>query len=165
MLKPFRVKIKLYSRKQMPADFLKEYNIEQVGLDELFATSDVITMQTSLNEHTIDMITSKQLSLIKDGALFMNTSRGPIVNEEDLIAAINENRFDVVLDVYNKEPLPEDSGLYGHSNVMLMPHMGGPTMDRRDMITNALITDVQNHMGGAELAFELTWDKAKEMTN
>lgn len=164
MLMPFRCKIKLYSRRPMDARFLAKYNIQQVGLDEIFETCDIITMQTALNEHTIDMVTKKQLSMLKDGALFINTSRGPIVNEPDLIEAIRENRFNIVLDVYNQEPPADDSGLYGHSNVMMMPHMAGPTIDRRDMITNALLSDVQNNMAGGVLVHEVLWEKAREMT-
>jgi len=164
MLQPFRVNIKLYSRRPMDAEFLAKYNIEQVGIDEIFETCDIITMQTALNEHTIDMITKKQLDKIKDGALFINTSRGPIVNEADLIAAVKEKRFDVVLDVYNQEPPPADSGLYGNDNLMMMPHMAGPTIDRRDMITNELLTDVQGNMAGAPLANEVPWERAEAMT-
>lgn len=164
MLQPFHVKIKLYSRKTMPQEFLEKYNVEQVSLEELFSTSDIITLQTAKNPHTIGMINKKYLSLIKDGALFVNTSRGPIVDEDDLIAEIEKDRIYVMLDVYNKEPLPQDSPLLGREKVLLMPHMAGPTIDRRDAITNALLTEIENHMAGKPLTLEIPWELAREMT-
>ena len=164
MLQPFHVKIKLYSRKTMPQEFLEKYNVEQVSLEEVFSTSDIITMQTAKNPQTIGMINKKHLSLIKDGALFVNTSRGPIVDEDDLIAEIEKDRIYVMLDVYNKEPLPQDSPLLGREKVLLMPHMAGPTIDRRDAITNALLTDIENHMVGKPLTLEIPWELAREMT-
>ena len=164
MLQPFHVKIKLYSRKTMPQEFLEKYNVEQVSLEEVFSTSDIITMQTAKNPQTIGMINKKHLSLIKDGALFVNTSRGPIVDEDDLIAEIEKDRIYVMLDVYNKEPLPQDSPLLGREKVLLMPHMAGPTIDRRDAITNALLTDIENHMAGKPLTLEIPWELAREMT-
>ena len=164
MLQPFRAKIKLYSRRPMDTEFLAKYNITQVSIDEIFETCDIITMQTALNEHTVNMITKTQLDKIKDGALFLNTSRGPIVNEADLIAAIKEKRFDVVLDVYDQEPPAPDSQLYGNDNLMMMPHMAGPTIDMRDMITNALLSDVEGNMAGQPLANEVPWERARAMT-
>ncbi len=164
MLQPFHVKIKLYSRKTMPQEFLEKYNVEQVSLEELFSTSDIITMQTAKNPQTIGMINKKHLSLIKDGALFVNTSRGPIVDEDDLIAEIEKDRIYVMLDVYNQEPLPQDSPLLGREKVLLMPHMAGPTIDRRDAITNALLTEIENHMAGKPLTLEIPWELAREMT-
>ena len=164
MLQPFHVKIKLYSRKAMPQEFLEKYNVEQVSLEELFSTSDIITLQTAKNPHTIGMINKKYLSLIKDGALFVNTSRGPIVDEDDLIAEIEKDRIYVMLDVYNQEPLPQDSPLLGREKVLLMPHMAGPTIDRRDAITNALLTEIENHMAGKPLTLEIPWELAREMT-
>lgn len=164
MLQPFHVKIKLYSRKAMPQEFLDKYNVDQVSLEELFSSSDIVTMQTAQNPHTIGMITKKHLSLMKDGALFINTSRGPIVDENDLIEEIEKDRIYVVLDVYNQEPLPKDSPFMGREKVMLMPHMGGPTIDRRDAITNALLNEVENHMAGKPLTLEIPWEQAREMT-
>lgn len=96
--------------------------------------------------------------------MFVNTSRGPIVDEDDLIAEIEKDRIYVMLDVYNKEPLPQDSPLLGREKVLLMPHMAGPTIDRRDAITNALLTDIENHMAGKPLTLEIPWELAREMT-
>lgn len=166
MLQPFHVKIKLYSRKVMPKEFLEKYNVEQVSLNDVFAKSDIVTIQTAKNPHTINMITKEQLSLLKDGALFMNTSRGPIVNEEDLIAEIEKDRLFVMLDVYNTEPLTKnpDHPFFCHEKVMLMPHRAGPTVDRRDAITNALLTNIEYDMAGKPMPLEIGWELAQSMT-
>lgn len=164
LLKPFHTKIKIYSRKTLPQELLDEYGAEQVSLEELFSTSDIITLQTAKNPHTIGMIDKKYLSLIKDGALFVNTARGAVVNEEDLIEEVKKDRFFVMLDVYHHEPIPADSPLIGRDKVMLMPHMAGPTVDRRNAITNALLTEIENHMAGKPLRLEIPWELAREMT-
>lgn len=164
MLQPFHVKIKLYSRKQMPQEFLDKYNVEQVSLEEVFEKSDIVTIQTAKNPHTIGMINKNHLSRMKDGSLFINTSRGPVVEEADLIAEIEKDRLYVVLDVFNQEPLPADSPLMGHDKVILMPHQAGPTIDRRDAITNELLTEVERHMAGKPTWLEIPWELAKSMT-
>lgn len=164
LLKPFHTKIKIYSRKSLPQELLNEYNAEQVSLEDLFATCDIISLQTAKNPHTIGMINKKHLSLIKDGALFMNTARGAVVNEEDLLDEIKKDRIFVMLDVYHREPVTADSPLVGHDKVMLMPHMAGPTVDRRDAITNALLTDIENHMANKPTRLEIPWEIARDMT-
>lgn len=163
-LQAFRCKIKLYSRKKLPQDFLDKNNITQVSLDEVFEGSDIISVQTALNEHTVGMINGTHLSKMKDGALFINTARGPVVNEDDLAEEIKKHRIYVALDVYSNEPLPADSPFIGHDNVLLMPHMAGPTMDRRNMITNRLLDDVEGFEAGGTLKYEVPWEQAREMT-
>ncbi len=165
MLKPFHIKIKIYSRKPLPQELLDEYDAEQVSLEELFATSDIVTIQTARNPHTIGMINKSHLSLMKDNSIFVNTSRGEIVNEEDLLEEVKKDRLFFVLDVFHKEPLPKDSALIGNKRVMLIPHMGGPTFDRYDVITNTLLTNIEEHMAtGKEMSLEIPWELAKNMT-
>lgn len=164
MLQPFHVKIKLYSRKQLPQEFLDKYNIEQVSLEEVFEQSDIVTIQTAKNPHTIGMINKNHLSRMKDGTLFINTSRGPVVEEADLIAEIEKDRLFVALDVYNQEPLPADSPFLGRDKVLLMPHQAGPTIDRRDAITNELLTEMERHMQGKPTWLEIPWELAQSMT-
>ena len=82
----------------------------------------------------------------------MNTARGAIVDEAAMARLLREGRFRAVLDVYEQEPLPPDSPLRGLDNAMLIPHMAGPTMDRRPFVTEALIDALP-----AALRGEATW--------
>ena len=111
------------------------------------------------------MVDARLLSMIKDGALFINTSRGAVVDQKALEAELAKNRFRAVLDVYEVEPLPADNPLYDMENVLLMPHMGGPTFDLHALITRELLIESKNYIdNGGELTHELTRARAEHMS-
>ena len=163
LIKPFRVKIKVYSRYISDED-KEKYGVEQVPLDEIFSTCDVISIHTAQNPRTLHMIDKKYLQLIKKDALFINTSRGSVVNEEDLINELSEKRFSAVLDVYEYEPLDKLSPLRDMDNVVLMPHMAGPTLDRRSFVTRALVDDVNRYYNNQLMNNEVAREYALNMT-
>ncbi len=163
LLQPFGVKIQVYSR-SLPQATLDKYHMTLVSLEELFETSDVITIQTALNPHTHHMIGEALLRRIKPGSLFVNTARGAVVDEEALIRCLQEERFAAVLDVFSEEPFGADSPWVGLPNTMLMPHMAGPTMDRRRAIAAALAEDVAGFLAGGTLTHEIPADKAFAMS-
>jgi phosphoglycerate dehydrogenase-like enzyme len=101
---------------------------EWVGFDDVFRQSDVVSVHVRQSPETSGMIGREQFELMKPGAIFINTARGPIVSEPDLIAALRTNRIaGAGLDVFDCEPLPPDSPLYSLSNVVLTPHAAGIT--------------------------------------
>lgn len=101
---------------------------EWVGFDDVFRESDVVSVHVRQSPETSGMIGREQFELMKPGAIFINTARGPIVNEGDLIAALRTNRIaGAGLDVFDREPLPLDSPLYALTNVVLTPHAAGIT--------------------------------------
>lgn len=94
-------------------------------LSTVMKESDVITVHIPLNKETRHMIGMKELSLLKPTAIFINTSRGPVVDEAALIQILKEGRIGGAgLDVYETEPLPEDSPLRTLENVVMTPHIG-----------------------------------------
>ncbi|KAI1809885.1 D-isomer specific 2-hydroxyacid dehydrogenase [Poronia punctata] len=103
-----------------------------VSRDELFQTADVVSIQLVLSERSRGLIGTSDLQKMKKSALFVNTSRGPIVNEKELLEAAKQGMIrGIGLDVYGLEPLPQDSewrttkwGEFGRSEVILTPHMG-----------------------------------------
>ncbi|KAI5859634.1 D-isomer-specific 2-hydroxyacid dehydrogenase-like protein [Durotheca rogersii] len=103
-----------------------------VGRDALFATADVVTVQLVLSERSRGLITAADLGRLKPSALFVNTARGPLVVEADLLDVARRGAIrGVALDVFEIEPLPRDSewvttrwGEQGRSRVVLSPHMG-----------------------------------------
>lgn len=139
MLKPFRVKIKLYSGHQVDEAYLKEHNIEQVSLNEIFSTCDIVSVHSAMTEKTRGMIGKEQFDLLRDGALFVNTARGRVIKEDEMIEALKENRFNAVLDVYYSEPLEQDNPLRYLPNVLPFPHSAGPTTDRRPYVTMRIV--------------------------
>ncbi len=165
MLQCFRVKIKIYSSYKPEDEFMEKYNCEMASLDEIFETCDIISVHSALNDKTRGMIKKEHFEKIKDGALFMNTARGGVIDEEALIEELKKNRFNALLDVYYQEPLAEDSPLRTLPNVIPMPHMAGPTVDRREWITKALIDEAVKFFDGeTESEFEITHEVSKRMT-
>jgi phosphoglycerate dehydrogenase-like enzyme len=103
----------------------KEAGVTFATKEELFRTSDIISIHIVSSPSTLDLVTSKEFALMKPTAFLVNTSRGPIVNEEALLKALNEERIaGAGLDVYNVEPLPLDSPIRSAKNATLTPHMG-----------------------------------------
>ncbi|KAI0652137.1 D-isomer specific 2-hydroxyacid dehydrogenase [Trametes meyenii] len=93
--------------------------------EELFRRSDVLSVQMVLSERTRHLITGADLALLKPTAFFINTSRGPLVDEEALIEVLREKRIaGAGLDVFDEEPLPLNHSIRQLSNVTLSPHTG-----------------------------------------
>ena len=164
LLSAFGVKILLYSRKTLPDEYKDKYNITQTDLETLFSSCDIVTVQTAQNPDTLNMINEKHFSLLKDGALFVNTARGGIINTASLIKELKTGRISAILDVFNSEPLEKDNPLIGMENVFLMPHMAGPTVDLRSKVTQTLIDCIKKHKSGEDVIFIIDRQKAKEMT-
>ena len=162
-LQVFNAKLKLYSSYPIDGQILKECHAEQVPLEEALKC-DVVSLHSSMSERTRGMIGAEQFKLIKDGALFLNTARGHVVDEPAMIAALKEKRFDAVLDVYYNEPLEADSELRSLDNVYCMPHMAGPTTDRRPVITKRLIDNLKLYEEGKEMPLEISREFAARMT-
>ena len=165
LLKPFRVKIKLFTRYLPDEAFMKEYNISGASLEEIFSTCDIVSVHSALNAENRGLITKECFEMLKDNSLFINTSRGEVTDEEALIEELKKNRFRAVLDVFHKEPLDKDSELRKLENVYCIPHMAGPTLDRREKITTALIKEARNFFDGKKNSeFEIAAGVAKRMT-
>lgn len=162
-LKPFHVKIKVFSE-HLSLEDAAQFGVEKCGLNEIFSSCDIISLHSAMRADTYHMITDKLLSMIKPGALFVNTARGKLVDEHELCKQLKTKRFNAVIDVYEQEPLPEDSELRKLDNVILIPHMAGPTVDRRQYVTNALIEDIISFSSGGALKNEIVKSYSKVMT-
>lgn len=100
--------------------------VEQIELEQLYALSDIVSVHVPLLPSTRHMIDSEAFSRMKPSAILVNTARGAIVNETDLIEALRTHKIaGACLDVYEQEPLSEDSPLREFSNVILTPHTAG----------------------------------------
>ena len=103
----------------------QQFNAELVDIETLFKKSDIVTIHVPLNNETRHMIGEKLLKLMKPTAIFVNSSRGPIVDEKALIHVLQERRISgACLDVYETEPLENDNPLRRLDNVSMVPHIG-----------------------------------------
>ncbi len=107
----------------IPREFTDQYGVEMVELDELLRRADFISTNCDLNPTSFHLINHDSLALVKPSAVIINTARGPIIEEEALIEALQKGRLaGAGMDVFEIEPLPEDSPLRKMDNVMLAPH-------------------------------------------
>lgn len=150
MVKAFPCPVKFYD------PFIKGSfdGYEQVGLDEVFETSDIVSIHLPVNASTIGMIDKKLISKMKPDALFINTARASVVDRNALLEAIENNRIrGAILDVFDHEP-PDaiDYRLIDHPNVLATPHTAGATDEVEDhhvtILNEKLLSRTQKQPAG-----------------
>lgn len=122
---------------------------EAVGRDELFVRSDVVTLHTRLSERTRGLVGARELELMKPTAVLVNTSRGPVVDEAALLAALKRGTIaGAALDVFDKEPLPADHPLREAPRTLLTPHLGYVTHGTYEVFYRDAVDDVAAFLRG-----------------
>ena len=107
-----------------------ELGVIPMSKEDLIRTSDVISIHVVLADRYRNLITSKEFEMMKKSSFLINTSRGPIINEKDLIKALDDEIIaGVGLDVYDQEPLPQDHKLRFFPQALLLPHIGYVTVE------------------------------------
>lgn len=134
----------------------RELGVELCGLDELCATSDVLSIQAPSTPETAGMIGAAQLARLPDGAVVVNTGRAQVTDEEALLAEVRSGRLRVGLDVFAREPLDPDSDFFGRENAILVPHVAGGTVQARFAQGAAVVDEVERYLRDGELRSEVT---------
>ena len=107
-----------------------EIGVLPMSKEDLLKTADIISIHLVLADRYKNLITTKELEMMKKTSFLINTSRGPIINENDLVGALKDEKIaGAGLDVYEKEPLPQDHKLRFLSNALLLPHIGYVTAE------------------------------------
>ena len=123
-----------------------------VSSDEMFKISDVLSIHTKLSERTRGFIDYSKIQMMKKTAIIINTSRGPIINEKDLINSIkNHSISGVGLDVYDVEPLPEKHEfreLTNNYNVILTPHLGYVSSETYEKFHQGYVDAIISYING-----------------
>ncbi len=123
---------------------------ELVTKDELLSAADVVTIHLILSRRTRGLIGERELGLMKRTAFLVNTSRGPIVDEAALVAALEAGAIaGAGIDVYDREPLPRDHPLRRSPNTVLTPHIGYVTEDTYRLFYEQTVEDVEAYVAGA----------------
>src|SRR5690606_1765210 len=121
----------------------KKINVQLVDLDTIFSKSDIITVHVPLNEETKNLICEETLAKCKDGVKIINCARGGIVNEEDLVAALNSGKVSAAaLDVYVTEPPEFTVALIQHPKVVATPHLGASTDEAQKKVAIQLAEQI-----------------------
>jgi phosphoglycerate dehydrogenase-like enzyme len=141
--KAFGMKIIAWSP-NLTADKAQAAGATYVSKDALFAEADILTIHVVLSERSRGLVTAREIGLMKPGAYLINTSRGPIVEEAALIAALNDRRIaGAGLDVYDIEPLPLDHPFRNMDNVVVTPHLGYVTEQNYRRMYVDLVEDIR----------------------
>ena len=107
-----------------------EIGVLPMSKEDLLKNSDIISIHLILGDRYKNLITKKEIEMMKKTCFLINTSRGPIINENDLVEALQDEKIaGVGLDVYDKEPLPQDHKLRFLPNALLLPHIGYVTAE------------------------------------
>ena len=129
--KVFGMKVAYYSRSKIDDKIATELGAKQMSFEELLATSDVVSVHCPSNDSTHHLIGAEQFRMMKKSAFLINTARGPIVNEQELVDALKAGEIaGAGLDVFEFEP-KVNSGLLSLENVVLIPHLGSATAETR----------------------------------
>ncbi len=113
--------------------------------EDLIKNSDIISIHVVFGERYKNLITKKEFEMMKKNAFLINTSRGQIVNEKDLIETLDQERIaGVGLDVYDKEPLPQDHKLRFFPNALLLPHLGYVTAENYSKFYTQMIENLES---------------------
>ncbi|MCM1134929.1 MAG: hydroxyacid dehydrogenase [Clostridium sp.] len=163
LIRWFRCEILIYSS-HLTEEEAAEYGGRKAGLEEIFSTCDVVSVHYSLTPATEGLVSRQLLEMLGPDALLVNTSRGKVIDEQALFELLEQGRFSAALDVYEEEPLKKDNPIRKCKNVLLMPHMAGPTVDMRKVVAAELAKDIQRFVNGEKLAYEITEEQAKRMT-
>jgi phosphoglycerate dehydrogenase-like enzyme len=140
-----------YSR-SLTAARAAEVGAEYVAFENLLRESDIITVHINFNQQTRGAIGAKEFAMMKHGALLVNTARGPIVSESDMIAALESGQLGGVgLDVYEIEPLPMDHPLRRFDNAILMSHRGYATVEVMSERYQQAIENILSYLDGKPL--------------
>jgi D-3-phosphoglycerate dehydrogenase len=146
--KAFGMQVMAWSE-NLNLDTCKELDVLPSSKEDLIKNSDFLSIHVQGGERYKDCITLKEMDKMKKTAFLINTSRGPIINEDDLIIALSTNEIaGAGLDVYEKEPLPETNKLRFLPNALLTPHIGYVTAENYSIYYSQMIEALESCVNG-----------------
>lgn len=162
-LKPFEPDILMYSN-NCPQERVSELGVKLVPLDELLSDCRIISLHNTLTSKTRGMIGKRELGLISDGSVLINTARAPIIDEDALIETLKSGRISAALDVFYQEPMPKEHIFNKLDNVLCVPHVGGYSEYWRKRLVETVADDFLKYVEGAELRGEIDKHKFSRLT-
>jgi len=153
-LQHFDMRVLLYDPYTTPLE-ARQRGASKVGLTELLSQSDVVSVHAPLLQDTRAMLGARELALMRDGAVLINTARGAIVDQAALDGELLRGRLFAVLDTTDPEVLPPDNPLYRCPNVFLTPHIAGSLGTETQRLTDYIIEELDRYHRGMRLQHQV----------
>jgi glyoxylate reductase len=146
----------IYYSKTRKRKIESELDITYVPLEELLQHSDFVSIHVSLNKDSFHMIDESKIKLMKKTAFIINTSRGKVINEQDLISALrNKVIAGAGLDVYESEPISSSNPLTQLPQTVLLPHIGSATFSTRSKMAEVAANNIVNFFSGKGIVYKI----------
>jgi phosphoglycerate dehydrogenase-like enzyme len=155
LLDPFDCRVLAYDP-YIPKEVALAEHIELAPLERVLSEPDVVVCTAPLTPRTHRMIAAPQLELLKTDSVFVNVSRGAIVDPDALIARAQRGDIRVSLDVFDPEPIPADSPIRALPNVFLSPHIAGVTAACRPRFFSFMVDELERFFGGHDTLYDIT---------
>lgn len=139
----FKMKVKVFNRSKK-----EDERVEFCSLDELLKSSDIVTVHCPLNEQSKNMFCKKTFDMMKNGAFFVNTARGPIVNEKDLAEVLKSGKITAAVDVLEYEPMKADCPLLGAKGITVTPHVAWAPLTTRQRLLKIVYDNLDMYIKG-----------------
>lgn len=147
LVRPFDVELWVFSRHLSDQEAARE-GLRKSSLEEIFSSCDVITISAASVLQNRLLIDARLLGMIKPGAVLVNNARGMLIDEPALIRELETGRFSAAIDVTDPEPPAADNRLRHLNNVLLTPHIGGPTQAQRIWMVNEAVDNLKAFFQG-----------------
>lgn len=162
LLRPFQARVVVHSGHCGEVE-AREQGFVLGRLEEALAC-DIVSLHATLTPKTENLLDAAKLALIRDGAIFINTARARLTEEEALMAELRTGRFTAVLDVFHQEPLPADHPLRRMKNVVCTPHIAGAHRYWRRKQAEIVVEDMERCFRGEEPLHLVTLDQYRRLT-
>lgn len=162
-LYPFDVQVIAYDP-YVSDDEATTLNVTMCSLEALFREAQVVTLHAPLLPETVGMVKGAHLASMSYGGTFINTSRGRLVQQEELITILTQRKdLQAVLDVTHPEPPPPDAALYSLANVILTPHIAGSLGSERRRMGEVMVGELRRFITGESLLYTVTKEQVQYM--
>jgi phosphoglycerate dehydrogenase-like enzyme len=155
LLRPFGVDALVYDP-YVPRELARPYGIAFADLPTVLTHGDVVFCLVPLTEGTRGLLGAEQLALLRTDSVFVNVSRGAVVDSAALVQRVQANEIIACLDVFEPEPFPVDSPVRDAPNVFLSPHIAGVTVESRILFFRFMVDELTRYFAGRETTADLT---------
>jgi phosphoglycerate dehydrogenase-like enzyme len=140
-----------------------ELGVTRASLDDVLRACSVISLHLPVTDETHHLLGARELALIQDGAILVNSARAWVVDQDALLKELRTGRFWAALDVFDPEPLPAEHPLRKLENVLLTPHVAGLTQESYQGLMALAVDEVERFFAGQPLRYQVTQEMLRTM--